>query len=78
MVIRSGGARSLVHQSYWSWRCRQGYLIQRRPLHACLTGRRDVLAGDALGQLQGPGNLLVREASLELEMQTFFDITHGY
>ncbi|MNS78704.1 hypothetical protein D3C72_1123290 [compost metagenome] len=51
---------------------------QRRPLQACLAGRRDVLADDALGQLQGPGDLLVREASLKLEAQTFFDITHGY
>jgi hypothetical protein len=36
------------------------------------------LADDALGQLQGAGDLLVGQVGLEPEAQAFFDITHGY
>ena len=74
-------AAGVAHLGGGQQRRRQGLFIQRgqhRPLQACFVGRRDVLADDALGQLQGPGDLLVREASLKLEAQTFFDITHGY
>ena len=74
-------AAGLAHLGSWQQCCRQRDLIQRgqhRPLQACFVGRRDVLADDALGQLQGPGDLLVRETSLKFEAQTFFDITHGY
>ncbi|KGR73496.1 hypothetical protein CD30_19530 [Ureibacillus massiliensis 4400831 = CIP 108448 = CCUG 49529] len=79
------GQHSLTARLVRRRRCKQGgrqrglvHGHQRRPVQPGHPRRRDVLANHALGQLQGTGNLLVGQAGLKLEAQTFFDVSHGY